>query len=83
MNEKVKAVLIISAKHAVNALLTNGQLAILFPQVFHLHNWAGFGHILEVALATIASREAMVWGPKLVAWSMSGLNMGNGGAPKP
>ncbi len=71
MNPKVRTVLVIVAKNAVNAVLTNAGLMATMSASFHLHSWDGIKHILEAAGSVVASREAMVWLPKLIAWSQA------------
>lgn len=77
MNETGKKILIVSAKHAVNALLTNVSLTVMFHSTFHFnnfHDWAGMIAYLKAAGAVILSREAMVWGPKILKWSQTGID---------
>lgn len=69
MNPKLKSFLLICAKNAVNAVLTNAGLMASMSQTFNLHDWPGLKHILYAAASVIASREAMVWGPKILSWS--------------
>lgn len=71
MNPTVKKYLIVAAKQAVNAILTNAGLAAMLPSVFNLHNPAGMVAIAKAAGVAVVTREAMVWGPKLLAWSNS------------
>lgn len=79
MNPKLKTFLIISAKQAVNAILTNGALMTMMSGTFHLHSWDGVKHILEATLSVIGSREAMIWVPKILRWSTTdALPNGNG-----
>lgn len=71
MHPKLRTFLVISAKNAVNAVITSTALTSLF------HNWNqvaghhGWIKLLEAIGVTVASREALVWGPKLLAWSTS------------
>ena len=74
MSQQIKTILIISAKHAVNAVLTNAALVAMFHQFFGLYSKLAFEHMLGVAAATVASREAMVWIPKILKWSTSGVD---------
>lgn len=72
MNPKLKSFLIICAKQAVNAVLTNAAVTALFPQFMQWGHPAEFWYnACKVAVAAILSREAMFWGPKLLAWSQS------------
>lgn len=73
MNPKLRSFLLICAKHAVNAVLTNGGLMALFPQIFNFHNHAGQLAVLKAVGLVVGSREAMVWGPKILKWSQTGL----------
>ena len=75
MNATLKAGLIIAAKQAVNALLTNSAMTVFFPQFMGWHTGAWWWNVGRVAVGTVLSREALVWGPKLLAWSQS--NAGN------
>ena len=74
MNLALKNVLTIGLKNAVNALLTNTGLWITMPNNFNLHNWSGIKHILYAALSVIGSREATVWLPILLKWSVTSAN---------
>lgn len=80
MRPKLKRMLILSAKHAVNAILTNSVLMTTLGSWSQIHTRGGWWTIGKVALSTIVAREAMVWGPKLLAWSQStGKEEQNGG----
>lgn len=74
MNATFQRVLIISAKNAVNAILTNASLAAMLPKTFTVFTAAGLIAMVKVCAAVVASREAMVWIPKLLAWSQSNGN---------
>jgi hypothetical protein len=69
MNPTLKNALIYSAKNAVNALLTNASMTILFPQFMQWHTADWWWNVGKVALSAIISREVLVWGPKLLKWS--------------
>jgi len=71
MHPKLRKFLILFAKHAVNALLTNTVLMTMLHSFANLHTKIGWEHVSELALSTVVSREAMVWIPKLLAWSAS------------
>jgi len=71
MTAKLKSFLIVSLKQAVNALLTNATMTTLFPQFMGWHTADWWVNVGKVALATVVSREALVWGPKILAWSQS------------
>ena len=66
---KAKAVLLVSAKNAVNAILTNATMTVFFPQFMQWHTSDWWWNVGKVALAAVASREALVWVPKLIKWS--------------
>lgn len=70
MSARLKRALLISAKNAVNALLTNTAMTALFPHFMQWHHPANFWwNVGKVALATVIGREAIFWGPKLLRWS--------------
>lgn len=71
MNATLKSILVVSAKQAVNAILTNAAVTALFPQFMQWGHTAFWYNVGKVALAAVASREAMFWAPKLLAWSQS------------
>jgi hypothetical protein len=71
MKPKLKTFFIVSAKNAINAILTNAGLMAMFSQTFELHTRAGVLNLAKATLLTVATREALVWGPKLLAWSQS------------
>lgn len=74
MNATLKKVLIISAKHAVNALLTNAALAGLLPNIFNFHSPAGLLAFGKAALGVVAAREATIWLPVVLKWTQENLN---------
>jgi hypothetical protein len=64
----LKAFLIIVAKNAVNAILTNSALLALWhTQVNFTHN--GLVNMLRVAAGCVGAREVLVWGPIVLKWS--------------
>lgn len=71
---KFTRVLVISAKHALNAVLTNTALATMMPSVFNFHSAAGLIALAKGAGAAVAAREAAVWIPPLLKWSQENLN---------
>lgn len=73
----------IVAKNAVNAILTNAVLMGELPKVFELHDRSGIINILKVCLATIAAREAVVWGPVIMRWSSTNANPNDPPPPPP
>src|SRR4051794_15216086 len=74
MNISLKKVLIVSAKNAVNAILTNSVLMTTLGNWQQLHTAAGWVVVGKVTLSCILAREAMVWVPKVLAWSQSETN---------
>lgn len=71
MNAKFKSFLVISAKNALNAVLTNAALMTTFHDWGKLATKAGWAHVGWTTLAVVGAREASVWIPKLLAWSTS------------
>lgn len=71
MNATLKNILIISAKQAVNVLIVNSSAWWADPSTFNFSNAAGWIHMLKLAASLIISREVIVWGPKILAWSES------------
>jgi len=71
MPSKLTTVLVISAKNAVNAaLVTLGPVA-LWSKEFNFHNRSGLAHVATTLLSAVVAREAIIWIPKLLAWSQS------------
>jgi hypothetical protein len=71
MKPEIKSFLTVAAKNAVNAVLTNAGLMAMFSGQFNLHDWHGIFGIMKATALVIASREAAVYLPKLMAWSVS------------
>lgn len=71
MNKTWKAILINSAKHAVNAILVTAPTLGIAPGSFHFHNAKGIEHILMEMGGAVIAREAAVWVPKLLVWSQT------------
>ena len=71
---KLKNFFIIVAKNAVNAILTNSGLMTLMHGAFNTYSKSGLWNIGKATLAVVAAREAMVWGPELIRWSMTNAN---------
>jgi hypothetical protein len=67
--QQIKDALVYSAKNAVNALLVNTTAWWILPANFNLHDVNAIWNIVKLAIGTVAAREALVWGPKLLAWS--------------
>lgn len=83
MNPTLKRILIIAAKHAVNAILTNSALMGMLHSVFNFYSRHGLWNIGKATLAVVASREAMVWLPLILRWTTTNSDPNaNGTAPK-
>jgi hypothetical protein len=66
----LKAFLIIVAKNAVNAIITNSTLLALWhSQVNFTH--AGIVNMVRVAGAVVLARETLVWFPIVMKWSQT------------
>lgn len=74
MNPTFKNILLISAKNAVNALITNISASQLWPLVFNLHSKSGIFNFVKLILTVIGSREVMVWLPKILKWSQTDVD---------
>ena len=68
MNPALKSILIIAAKNAVNALLTNTGLWLMDNGVYNFSH-SGIVHMLKAGGMVILSRESMIWLPKIIKWS--------------
>jgi hypothetical protein len=71
MTPKLKSALIIAAKNAVNAIITNAGLITMLHGAFNVSSAAGWWNIGKATISVVAAREAIIWGPKLLAWSSS------------
>lgn len=71
MNPAVKNFLIQALKNATNAALVTIAPMLSAPDRYNWHTLKGLEHMGAVVLGAILAREAMVWGPKLLAWSQS------------
>jgi hypothetical protein len=69
MNLQLKNILLIAAKHAVAAVLTNGALMAMFSGTFNFHDLAGVLALLKLTGAIVGGAEAKVWIPKLLNWA--------------
>jgi hypothetical protein len=70
-NPTFKRVLIIAAKHAVNAILTNGALMIMLHGAFNTSTTIGWWNIGKATLSVVLAREAVVWGPVILNWTQT------------
>jgi hypothetical protein len=71
MNPGLKNFLIICAKHAVAAILTNSALMLMFSDTFTLHTKLGVIALLKATAAIVGGAEAKVWIPKALKWATS------------
>lgn len=74
LHPAVKSFLIISAKNAVFAILTNSALMIQWHSIFNFDNWPGVWAVFRATASVIAAREGLVWLPKLLKWSQTGAD---------
>ena len=75
LNPTLKAILTVSLKNAVNAILTNAGLMTMMHGEFNFYSSNGWWNLLKATGTVVIAREAMVWGPKIIAWTTS--NGGN------
>lgn len=69
MTPRIKNLLTIFLKNAVNAVLASGILKVLISGNFQFNtpnDWWNFGKSL---FSVILAREIMVWGPIILQWS--------------
>jgi|HubBroStandDraft_1064217.scaffolds.fasta_scaffold784101_2 hypothetical protein len=71
MNTKVKAFLVVFAKQAIIGASTTVIAVWQDPSEYGLTTVHGLEHVGVLLLGAIVSREALVWGPKLLAWANS------------
>jgi hypothetical protein len=82
MNPAVKKVLVIVAKNAVNAILTNAGLIAMLHGAFNFYSASGWWNIGKAALSVVIARESLVWVPVFLKWSMTNAQPdGNGTTP--
>lgn len=72
MNAKVKSFLIVFVKQAIIGASTTVSVVWQDPAKFNLTSGRGWEHVGLTVLAAIGAREALVWGPKILAWANSG-----------
>ena len=70
----MKRFLIICAKNAVNAIITNSGLMAMMHGVFNLYSKDGMWNLGKSTLAVVVAREIMVWGPVVMKWSNTDAN---------
>lgn len=68
---RLRRILNISLKNAVNSLLTNSAFLTATGNWHTLNTRAGWVSVLYLAGSTIVAREGIVWLPKILAWSQS------------
>lgn len=74
MNSSLKNFLLIVAKNAVNAILTNAGLMATMHGVFNKYSKDGLWNMGKATLVVIATREVLVWGPVVLGWSNTNAN---------
>jgi hypothetical protein len=74
MTAQIKNFLTISLKNAVNALLTSSALMALNWGAFNVTSKAGWWNLGKVCASVIGAREATVWLPILLKWSVTSAN---------
>lgn len=71
INPAFKSFLINATKQAISAAIATLVPIFNAPDQFNLHSAAGIRHVLYLVAAAIGTREALVYGPKLIAWTQS------------
>jgi hypothetical protein len=74
MNAQIRNFLTIALKNAINALLTSSSLMALNWGAFNFTSRAGWWNLGKACLSVIAAREATVWLPLLLKWSVTSAN---------
>ncbi len=74
MNTTFKNVLLITAKNAVNAVLTSTALMAFNWGAFNVTSKDGWWNLGKVVAAVIIGREVAVWVPILLKWSSTSAN---------
>ena len=74
MNLGIKRVLIICAKNAVFAFLTNSALMLQWHSIFNFHNLPGVWAVTRATLSVIGAREGLIWIPIIMKWSQTGAD---------
>jgi hypothetical protein len=67
----LKAIASVTAKNAVNAIITNATLLTLLGNWQQIGTHDGIMMILKTTVSVVFAREAIVWFPKILAWSQS------------
>lgn len=71
LHPTLRRFLLICAKNAVYAVLTNSALMLQWHSIFNFDNWPGVYAVARATLSVVAAREALVWGPKVIKWSQT------------
>jgi hypothetical protein len=71
MNPAVKNFITVFLKQAVIGGSTTVSAIWQAPATFNLSSLHGWEHVGLLMLGAVGAREAMVWGPKLLAWANS------------
>jgi hypothetical protein len=71
LHPKVRKFLSVSLKHAVNAVLTNAGLMGLMHGAFNMYSRNGWWNLGKATAVVIGAREAAIWLPVLLKWSMT------------
>lgn len=66
-----KAIAMTAAKQAVNAALVTLAPMFSAPDRFNWHSVQGIEHMASLVGGAVLAREALVWVPKIMAWSQS------------
>lgn len=70
----MKNFLVIVAKNAVNAVITNAALMTMLHGAFNLSTRDGWWNIGKATLSVILAREFTVWFPVVLGWSSTNSN---------
>lgn len=68
---KLRNGLIYAAKNAINAVIGTIPAGYFAPNKFNFSSLPGVTHILIICATVIVVREALIWLPKLTAWSQT------------
>ena len=74
VNPKLKNVLLIFVKQAINAVLASSVLKVLVYGNFQFHSadaWWNFG---KAIFSVVLAREVIVWGQILMKWTSTDSN---------
>lgn len=74
MNPRLKNILLIIAKNAVNAVITNTALIGMMHNTFNTSSVAGWQALGKATLAVVAGREIVVFLPIVLKWSSTSAN---------